>query len=96
MSDAEITTLRLRIEGAVQGVGYRAFAAAEARRLGVDGWARNRSDGTVEAVVSGTTAKVEAFVAACARGPAAAQVRQMDLEQVELPTQKGFHLHPTL
>src|SRR5438046_2816606 len=49
----EPTTLRLRIEGFVQAVGYRNFMITEATRLGLDGWVRNRSDGTVEALVSG-------------------------------------------
>ena len=38
MSDDDVTTLRLRIEGSVQGVGFRFFAVDEARRLGLDGW----------------------------------------------------------
>ena len=51
--ESEITSLRLRIEGFVQAVGYRNFAIDEAQRLGLDGWIRNRSDGTVEVLVSG-------------------------------------------
>ncbi|MBN9572081.1 MAG: acylphosphatase, partial [Alphaproteobacteria bacterium] len=53
--DENVTSLRLRIEGFVQAVGYRHFAIGEATRLGLDGWVRNRSDGSVEALVSGTT-----------------------------------------
>jgi acylphosphatase len=95
MSDDETTSLRLRIEGVVQGVGYRAFAAAEARKLGLAGWVRNRSDGTVEALVSGPTKTVEAFVAACARGPAGARVTNIDLHNAGSPGD-GFHVQPTV
>jgi acylphosphatase len=96
MSDDEITSLKLRIEGAVQGVGYRAFAAAEARMLELSGWVRNRSDGTVEALVSGPTQEVEAFVSACARGPVGAHVANIDLHKVEPPAEGGFQVRPTL
>ena len=61
MSDEDLTALRLRIEGFVQAVGYRNFATNEAVQLGLDGWIRNRADGTVEILVSGTTKAVEAF-----------------------------------
>jgi len=96
MSDDEITTLKLRIEGAVQGVGYRAFAAAEARTLGLSGWVRNRSDETVEALVCGPTQDVEAFVSACARGPAGARVTHIDLNKAEPAAAAGFEVRPTL
>lgn len=96
MAEEEITSLRLRIEGSVQGVGYRAFAAAEARRLGLNGWVRNRSDRTVEALVSGGTKNVEAFVAACMRGPSGARVQNVDLNKAEPPTEQGFRQRPTL
>jgi acylphosphatase len=89
-------SLRLRIEGVVQGVGYRAFAATEARRLRLDGWVRNRSDGTVEAQVCGDTADVESFVQACLRGPSGAKVANIDLRNCELLEEKGFRQRPTL
>jgi len=96
MEDGERVSLRLRIEGMVQGVGYRAFAASEARRLGLDGWVRNRSDKTVEALVSGERALVEAFVAACMRGPQGARVTNVDLNNAESPTEPGFRQRSTL
>jgi acylphosphatase len=96
MADDEITSMKLRIEGLVQGVGYRAFAAGEARRLELDGWVRNRSDGTVEALVSGHTKKVEEFVATCMRGPTGARVKNVDLHNAEPPAERGFRPRPTL
>jgi acylphosphatase len=80
----------------VQGVAYRAFATGEARRLGLDGWVRNRSDGTVEAQVCGDRAKVESFVQACLRGPQGAKVTNVDLRNCEPLAEKGFRQRPTL
>jgi acylphosphatase len=92
----DLTTLRLRIEGAVQAVGFRYFAMGEARRLGIAGWIRNRSDGTVEALASGSTKAVEDFVAICMRGPPGAKVTNLDLHQADPPAEPGFHRRPTV
>jgi acylphosphatase len=96
MADDDLTSLRLRIEGFVQAVGYRHFAMEEARKLGLDGWIRNRSDGTVEALCSGDTKKVEAFVAACMRGPRGSRVTNVELHNAEPPAESGFHRRPSL
>ncbi|MBU6298225.1 MAG: acylphosphatase [Alphaproteobacteria bacterium] len=86
----DFTSLRLKIEGYVQAVGYRHFAITEATRLGLDGWIRNLSDGTVEALASGPTKAVEAFVAACMRGPVGARVTNVELHRADPPAEKGF------
>ncbi|HTK79599.1 MAG TPA: acylphosphatase [Rhizomicrobium sp.] len=96
MSDDDLTTLRVRVEGFVQAVGFRNFAVLEARKLGLDGWVRNRSDRTVEALVSGSTKAVESFVAACMKGPQGALVKNIDLFKEDPPAEKGFHQRPTL
>lgn len=92
MATQDIITLKLRIVGSVQGVGYRAFAVGEARGLGLQGWVRNCRDGTVEALASGPRATVEAFVAACARGPSGAQVHNIEWSEAEAAPEPGFHL----
>jgi acylphosphatase len=70
----------LVITGKVQGVWYRAGMAQEAQRLGVTGWVRNRSDGSVEAMVAGTAEQVAAIMNWARRGPPAAQVEHVAVE----------------
>jgi acylphosphatase len=71
---------RLRITGLVQGVGYRAAFLREAERLGLSGWVRNRLDGSVEALVAGDTAALDAITQWARRGPALAQVDAVKTE----------------
>jgi len=94
--ESELTSLRLRVEGFVQAVGYRNFAIIEARRLNLDGWVRNRSDGTVEILISGPTKAVEEFVGASMRGPAGSTVKNVELHKAEPPAEKGFHRRPSV
>jgi len=92
MSDeSDLTALRIRVEGFVQAVGYRNFIIEEATRMGLDGWVRNRADGTVEILASGETKNVEALVAASMRGPAGSKVKNVELHNSEPPAEKGFH-----
>lgn len=65
------------IEGRVQGVGYRMWAASTMERLGVAGWVRNRADRTVEAVVEGPVEAVETFERLCHEGPRNARVQRV-------------------
>ena len=87
---------RLVIVGTVQGVGFRAWAADLARRLGVSGWVRNRSDGSIEALVAGETAAVEEFCHACRQGPRAAMVTSITEDAAEPPDDPGFSRLPTV
>ena len=75
-------TLRLVIHGRVQGVFFRDSMFREAQQLAVSGWVRNRSDGTVEAVVQGTSAAVDAIVRWAKRGPERARVEHVEIEPV--------------
>ena len=72
-------TRRLRITGRVQGVGYREAMCDAAARLGVGGWVRNRTDGSVEAVVHGEPHDAERFIAWAQRGPPAARVSGVEI-----------------
>jgi acylphosphatase len=66
------------IRGRVQGVGYRAWVEYQALVRQLDGWVRNRRDGSVEAVLAGPETAVSELIAACRRGPTAARVDAID------------------
>lgn len=80
---------RFVVSGRVQGVGFRYFAAARARALGVAGWVRNRSDGCVEGLAAGEAGAVERFRTWLAQGPPAARVAGVDWSPSEDPVEDG-------
>ncbi|MCP4385786.1 MAG: acylphosphatase [Hyphomicrobiales bacterium] len=92
----ERRTAQLAIRGRVQGVGYRAWLAEQAVQDGLDGWVRNRSDGSVEAVVSGTKVEVEALVARCKVGPRSAVVSDVQTSGSDEIVTNGFNIRPTV
>jgi acylphosphatase len=94
MSD-DITTMNIRIEGQVQGCGFRDFATREANVRKLRGWVRNRADGSLEAVAHGPTKDVEEFIAVCMKGPHGAQVTAIDLKPTDPPQSIGFVRRPT-
>jgi len=65
------------VSGRVQGVGYRAFVDHAARSHDLEGWVRNRRDGSVEAVFAGPAEAVTAVIATCRRGPSSARVEAL-------------------
>ena len=71
-------TCHVVIRGRVQAVGYRAWTEYEAGERGLDGWVRNRRDGTVEAVFAGPADAVAAMIEACRQGPPGARVDAID------------------
>ena len=89
------------ITGRVQGVGYRAWVEYQATASGLDGWVRNRKDGSVEAVFAGNAKAVADMVALCRHGPPSARVTalinesagedQLNLRRVG----EGFSVLPT-
>ncbi len=91
-----MTARRVVIAGQVQGVGYREWMEREATRLGVHGWVRNRRDGTVEALVDGDEAAVQALLSACRRGPMLARVMTITEDFAEPPGEPGFFRLPSI
>ena len=88
-------TVTVRIEGRVQGVFYRAWTEDTAHMLGLDGWVRNRRDGSVEAVFSGPPAQVDAMLRRCAEGPRDAEVFKVIVTDEGGAPPSGFKVLPT-
>ncbi|MCI9880475.1 acylphosphatase [Methylobacterium goesingense] len=79
------------IQGRVQGVGYRMWVRGEADRRGLAGHVRNRSDGAVEAILSGSPDAVARMLEACRHGPPGARVTEIAVTESEAaPPQPGF------
>jgi acylphosphatase len=76
-------TKHLAISGRVQGVGFRFYMERKARELGVNGWVRNRRDGSVESVVQGSAQAVEAMIAWARQGPPSAVVAEVKISDGE-------------
>jgi acylphosphatase len=93
---------RVTIRGRVQGVGYRAFVEHQARALGLEGWVRNRRDGSVEVLVAGPAEIVADMIERCRRGPAYAHVEAVTEESASSDALnlrqagEGFSVLPTI
>lgn len=92
----ERRTVHFRIEGRVQGVGFRYWVRNEAERLGLDGSVRNRRDGAVEAVFSGPTDAVLTMQTLCEKGPFGSKVTRVELIQEGGDVSAGFEIKPTV
>ena len=90
-----IETVRLRITGQVQGVGYRIWMTRTAASLGLRGWVRNRTDGSVEALVTGSPEAVAAMLEASRQGPRGAHVVQVVVTPEADDGSVGFVSRPT-
>jgi len=88
--------VRAWVSGRVQGVWYRSWTVETAGALGLSGWVRNRSDGTVEALFAGPPDAVDRMLEACRRGPSAAVVRDVVTEPADDPGVGVFEQRGTL
>ena len=93
---ADKRTVHVRVEGRVQGVGYRAWVEACAEELGLEGWVRNRRDGSVEAVLSGEAEVVAEMLGRCKSGPPAARVDAVEVIGEGVTADGGFSVRPTV
>ncbi len=92
--DSATTAKHVVVTGRVQGVWFRAWTRDQAQALGVSGWVRNRSDGSVEAVVAGPHEAVQTLIEALHKGPRAAKVKEVRVtETTELPSETGFRIN---
>jgi acylphosphatase len=93
---------QVTIRGRVQGVGYRAFVEHRAMALGLEGWVRNRRDGSVEVLVAGPVKIVADMIEQCRRGPAYARVETLTEESASSDALnlrragEGFSVLPTI
>jgi acylphosphatase len=87
---------RLRVRGRVQGVFYRNWTVNTARELGLAGWVRNRSDGSVEVEAFGPAEGLDRLIALCREGPPAAEVTDIEVGEAEGPPPPGFEKRRTL
>ena len=94
----EPITRLLAIHGKVQGVWYRASAQAEATRLGLRGWVRNRHEGWVEALVIGTQSAIDEFIDWAHQGPPKAEVARIEIsaaDEAVIEDIEGFEQRPS-
>jgi len=90
-------TWLVRVHGRVQGVFFRESCVQQARALGVDGWVRNRADGSVEALIQGPPDALEAMRAWLRHGPPSARVDALDCTpQPDAPAIQGFGRDPSV
>ena len=83
---------RLIVRGRVQGVGYRAACCAKAGELGLGGWVRNRSDGSVEVQAEGPVQQLGELRLWCERGPAPATVSAVSMTQIGVTGDDWFEV----
>jgi len=83
--------LRIKVSGAVQGVGFRYFTLTLARELQVDGWVRNEQDGSVRCEAQGDREILERFLEGLRRGPEYSKVEHVDAHAIDVvPDVGGF------
>jgi acylphosphatase len=85
----------LIVTGRVQNVFYRDWLKEQADALGLDGWARNRADGSVEAVKQDSREMVETIIARAREGSPASRVADVIVSEVESAILNGFEKRPT-
>jgi len=91
---SKVTTLRIKVTGRVQGVGYRYWIRHAARAKRVSGWIRNCQDGSVEGVFQGPKADVKAMLDICRDGPPRASITALTTEPGEYDGPADFVIDP--
>jgi acylphosphatase len=93
----DMPTLQLRVVGIVQGVGFRYALQREAAKLGLAGWVRNRTDGSVEAIAQGPADALDRLAAWARRGPPGAAVTGVtaSVPSEHAATYERFEIRPS-
>ena len=86
----------LAITGRVQNVFYRDWLVEQALSLGITGWVRNRADGSVEAMVAGSSEMIAAIVAKARQGSPASRVADVTVEEATAQIFDGFEKRSTV
>jgi len=93
-----MTSRQIRVQGRVQGVGFRYALRDQAERLSLTGWVRNRADGSVQALLQGEQAAIERLIAWARRGPPGARVTALEEEPLAREADRPyarFEIRPT-
>jgi len=91
-----VKSVRVVIQGRVQGVWFRGWTLQQAQQRNISGWVRNRRDGTVEALFSGPAEEVDKMINACRIGPPVARVGSLTQYPSDPPEDEGFHSLATI
>ncbi len=89
---SETVRMFVRVNGSVQGVGFRWYALRCAQHNGVAGWVRNMPDGSVEMEVEGDPAAVNAFIEDVRIGPATADVSEVNFHRIPVKGETSFEV----
>lgn len=73
----------IKVEGSVQGVGFRFFTQTIAVKYGISGWVRNTSDGSVEMEAVGNEEQLQAFIHEVKQGPPFSKVTKVNIEELQ-------------
>ncbi|WP_406678602.1 acylphosphatase [Neomoorella carbonis] len=84
------------VKGLVQGVGFRYFVLRQAAALQLNGWVRNRYNGSVEGVVEGPAERVKEFLDYCHHGPAMADVRELKVQYEKPQGETTFRIRESI
>ena len=96
MSENKQTVICVKIIGRVQGVWFRGWTVQEARKLGLSGWVRNSSDGSVEALFAGLEDDVNKMIALCHQGSPSSMVLNIEVQTISANTpsfKEGFFIN---
>lgn len=88
--------VHITIKGRVQGVWFRGWTVQQAQSIGIQGWVRNRVDGSVEAVFCGSNNNVNEMIKRCRKGPPLARVDSIDVAEADHQGFDGFEKRPTI